>query len=192
MEPEMAVLRRMLDEMAGERDRVLAAIGHVVRTPMNSILGICALLLDGDLDEAQRKWLRRIRASCEALLAMLNGTLEIAAARVDSAEIHREPIDVACLVEEVGEVLRPRAEDKGLDLLVAIEESALGIWSTDPTRLRQVLFNLCGNAIRYTVQGSVEIRAQAERDKADHDTLRFRVSDTGLGIAEDESDFIFE
>ncbi len=76
-------LRARLDELAGERDRVLAAIGHDVRTPMNSILGICALLLDGDLDEAQRKWLRRIRASCETLLAMLNGMLEIAAARVD-------------------------------------------------------------------------------------------------------------
>src|SRR6202007_2776588 len=103
-------VRRKLAEMAGERDRVLAALGHDVRTPMNSILGICALLLDGDLDESQRKWLQRIRASCQALLAMLNGMLEIAAARVDGTEINREPVNVASLVEEAGDVLRPQAE----------------------------------------------------------------------------------
>ncbi|HEX3993488.1 MAG TPA: ATP-binding protein, partial [Acetobacteraceae bacterium] len=189
---EMDDLREKLSAMAGERDRVLAAIGHDVRTPMNAILGICALLLDGDLDEAQRKWLRRIRASCEALLAMLNGMLEIAAARVDGAEIHREAIDIASLVEEVGDVLRPQAEDKGLDLIVAVEESVLGTWNTDSTRLRQVMFNLCGNAIKYTVAGSVEIRALTERDKTGHEMLRLRVSDTGLGIAEDEREVIFE
>jgi CheY-like chemotaxis protein/anti-sigma regulatory factor (Ser/Thr protein kinase) len=171
---------------------VLAAIGHDVRTPMNSILGICALLLDGDLDEAQRKWLWRIRASCEALLAMLNGMLEIAAAGVDGAEINREPIDVASLVEEVGEVLRPQAEDKGLDLLVSVDASVLGIWNTDATRLRQVLFNLGGNAIKYTVEGSVEIRAVMERDEVGHEMLRLVVTDTGPGIAEDEQEVIFE
>ncbi len=171
---------------------MLAAIGHDVRTPMNSILGICALLLDGDLDEAQRKWLWRIRASCEALLAMLNGMLEIAAAGVDGAEIHREAIDVASLVEEVADVLRPQAEDKGLELLVVIEASVAGIWNTDSTRLRQVLFNLCGNAIKYTFAGSVEIRALTERDKAGVELLRLRVSDTGPGIAADERDVIFE
>ena len=188
----MVELRQKLDEMAGERDRVLAAIGHDVRTPMNSILGICALLLDGDLDEAQRKWLWRIRASCEALLAMLNGMLEITAAGVDAAEIHCEPIDVASLVEEVGEVLRPQAEDKGLDLLVSVDANVLGSWNTDSTRLRQVLFNLCGNAIKYTVTGSVEIRALTERDPSGHDLLRLRVVDTGPGIAADEREVIFE
>ncbi len=184
-------VQRKLEEMASERDRVLAAIGHDVRTPMNSILGICALLLDGDLDEAQRKWLKRIRASCQALLAMLNGMLEIAAARVDGGEINPEVVDVASLVEEAGEVLRPQAEDKGLELRVVVEESVFGTWITDPTRLRQVLFNLCGNAVKYTVRGSVEIRAAAEREAGRH-LLRLSVTDTGPGIAEDEREVIFE
>jgi signal transduction histidine kinase/DNA-binding response OmpR family regulator len=184
-------VRRKLEEMAGERDRILAAIGHDVRTPMNSILGICALLLDGDLDESQRKWLQRIRASCQALLAMLNGMLEIAAARLDGAEVNREAVDVAGLVEEAGEVLRPQAEDKGLELRVVIDDSVLGTWSTDPTRLRQVLFNLCGNAVKYTVHGSVEIRASIERNGT-RPLLRLRVTDTGPGIADDEREIIFE
>jgi signal transduction histidine kinase/CheY-like chemotaxis protein len=189
---EAEELRRKLDEIAAERDRVLAAIGHDVRTPINSILGICALLSDGDLDDAQRKWLQRIRASCEALLAMLNGMLEIAAAHVDGAEINREPVDVASLVEEVGEVLRPQAQDKGLDLQITVGESVLGLWNSDPTRLRQVLFNLAGNAIKYTMRGSVEIKAQAGAGEGGRPTLRLSVSDTGPGIAEDERDLIFE
>src|ERR1700722_16126508 len=152
---EMVDLRARLDGVTGGRDPVLAAIGHDVRTPMNSILGICAVLLDGDLDDTQRKWLWRIRASCDALLAMLNGMLEIAAAGMDRAEIHREAIDIASLIEEVGEVLRPQAEDKGLDLLMSVDASVMGIWNADATRLRQVLFNLGGNAIKYTSDGSV-------------------------------------
>ena len=191
VEGEAVELRRKLDDIAIERDRVLAAIGHDVRTPINSILGICALLIDGDLDDAQRKWLQRIRASCEALLAMLNGILEIAAAHPDGAEINREAVDVASVVEEVGEMLRPQAEDKGLDLKVTVEESVLGVWSTDPTRLRQVLFNLAGNAIKYTVRGSVEVRVSAGSE-AGRETLCLCVSDTGPGIGEDERDLVFE
>jgi signal transduction histidine kinase/CheY-like chemotaxis protein len=191
-DPEAEELRRQLDEIGVERDRVLAAIGHDVRTPINSILGICALLIDGDLDDAQRKWLQRIRASCEALLAMLNGMLEIAAAHVDGAEIHREPVDVAGLVEEVAEVLRPQAQDKGLELKITMEAGMLGLWNTDPTRLRQVLFNLVGNAIKYTARGSVEIRALTSGDGAGRERLRLRVADTGPGVAEDERELIFE
>jgi signal transduction histidine kinase/CheY-like chemotaxis protein len=185
-------LRRNLADVTGGRDRVLAAIGHDVRTPINSILGICALLMDGDLDDAQRGWLRRIRASCEVLLAMLNGMLEIAAAQVDGAEIHLEAVDVAVLIEEVGEVLRPQAHDKGLDLKVAIEDGVLGIWRTDPTRLRQVLFNLVGNAIKYTPYGTVEIRALTAASDIGEKVLQLRVSDTGPGIAEYEKEIIFE
>jgi signal transduction histidine kinase/CheY-like chemotaxis protein/HPt (histidine-containing phosphotransfer) domain-containing protein len=192
VEVEAEALRQQLGELAQERDRVLAAIGHDVRTPINSILGICALLLDGDLDDGQRKWLQRMRASCEALLAMLNGMLEIAAARVDGAEVHNEAVDLASLIEEVGEVLRPQAHDKGLEIQVAIEETLLGTWSTDPTRLRQVLFNLAGNAVKYTMHGSIEIRALACTGQAGQEMLEIRVSDTGPGIAEDERELIFE
>jgi len=191
-ESEVEELRRSVTAITGGRDRVLAAIGHDVRTPINSILGISALLMDGDLDDTQRKWLQRIRASCEVLLAMLNGMLEIAAAQVDGAEIHLEPVNVAILIEEVGEVFRPHAHDKGLDLKVAVEDGVLGVWRTDPTRLRQVLFNLAGNAIKYTTHGSVEIRALTADGDSGRKALQLRISDTGPGIAEYEKELIFE
>ena len=113
-------------------------------------------------------------------MAMLNGMLEIAAAGRDGAGINLEAVDVAGLVEEAGEVLRPQAEDKGLELHVVIDESVPGSWSTDPTRLRQVLFNLGGNAVKYTARGSVELRAAAVADGG-RQRLRLRVADTGPG-----------
>ncbi len=191
LDAETRALQRRLNEAASRSDRVLAAIGHDVRTPINSILGIAGLLMDGDLDDNRRKWLARIRASCEALLAMLNGMLEVAAAGMDGPEIHKEAVDVATLVEEVGEVLRPQAQDKGLELRVGIDPSALGAWNTDPTRLRQVLFNLAGNAIKYTSSGSVTIEAETVTAPGGG-MLQFRVVDTGQGVPEEEREHIFE
>ena len=184
-------LREQLDALARERDRVLAAIGHDVRTPINSVLGICALLAEGDLEDAQRKWIRRIRASCESLLAMLNGILEIAAAPVDGNELHVEPVDIAGLAQEVGEVLRPQADDKGLELSIIVEDRLLGLWNTDPTRIRQILLNLIGNAIKYTVHGTVEVRGLVSAANG-HEHVEIRVSDTGPGIADSEREIIFE
>lgn len=175
-----------------ERDRVLAAIGHDVRTPLNSILGIAALLLDGELEETQRRWVMRIRASCELLLAMLHGMLEACSAQADGVELNAEDVDVADLVREVCEVLRPQAHDKGLELRVTVEDAALGCWRTDPTRVRQVLFNLAGNAIKYTDHGVVEVRVSLAATHAGREVFRVQVSDTGPGIAPDERAYIFE
>ena len=134
--------------VAQDRDRVLAALGHDVRTPMNSIMGICSLLLDSELEQEQRIWLERIRASCEALLAMLNGLLEIASGDVGGLQV--DEADVIGLVQEVADTLQPQARDKGLELKTRYDDLLRGYWLTDPTRLRQVLFNLVGNAIKFT------------------------------------------
>lgn len=175
-----------------ERDLVLAAIGHDIRTPVNSIMGICALLLDGDLSASQRKWQQRIRASCEALLAITNGMLEVATARLDRAALNFEAVDVGSLAEEVGDVLRHQAEDKGLELTVTLDDSVMGFWRTDSTRLRQVLYNLCGNAIKYTAEGSVRIDASVTLDAGGICRLRLQVTDTGPGINVEERRYIFD
>ena len=92
---------------------MLAALGHDIRTPMNSIMGICSLLLDGELEQEQRIWLERIRTSCEVLLAMLNGLLEIASGEVAGVGLQADEVDVIGLVQEVADTLRPQARDKG-------------------------------------------------------------------------------
>jgi len=189
---ELQALRARLEDSEGKRDRVLEAIGHDVRTPISSIVGMSALLLDGSLDADQRRWVGLIRASCNALLAMLNGILEIAAARTGGGAVQCEPVDVATLVEEVGAVLRQQAHDKGIELDCHVGPGALGLWSTDPTRLRQVLFNLAGNAVKYTAAGSVRIEVSASAGPDGAERLRLRVEDTGPGIPEDERERVFE
>ena len=176
--------------VAQDRDRVLAALGHDVRTPMNSIMGICSLLLDSELEQEQRIWLERIRASCEALLAMLNGLLEIASGDIGGLQV--DEVDVIGLVQEVADTLHPQARDKGLELKTRYDDLLRGYWRTDPTRLRQVLFNLVGNAIKFTPNGHVEIRASAATDAAGATSIKLAVSDTGPGIALDDRARIFE
>ncbi len=178
--------------VAHDRDRVLAALGHDVRTPMNSIMGICSLLLDSELEQEQRLWLERIRASCDALLAMLNGLLEIASGEVGGAGLQTDEVDVIGLVREVTDTLQPQARDKGLELKTRYDDLLRGHWLVDPARLRQVLFNLVGNAIKFTHHGHVEIRASAVAGSSDTPTIKLSVSDTGPGIAPEDRDLIFE
>ena len=189
---ESVALREQVAAIARDRDRVLAAVGHDVRTPMNSILGICALLIEeGELRDDQRVWIERIDASCEALLAMLNGMLEIASG-AGNAELRPAEIDVAALVEEVAGVLAPQAHDKGLEIRTRFDDAVHGSWLVDPTRLRQVLFNLASNAIKFTASGSVELRAAAISDAEGRTSIRLAVSDTGVGIAREDRGVIFE
>ncbi len=178
--------------VARDRDRVLTALGHDVRTPMNSIMGICSLLLDSELEQEQRTWLERIRASCEALLAMLNGLLEIASGEVGGSGLQTDEVDMIGLVQEVSDTLLPQARDKGLDLKTRYDDMLRGYWLTDPTRLRQVLFNLVGNAIKFTASGHIEIRASAVTDAAGGTSIKLSVSDTGPGIAPEDRTRIFE
>ncbi|MBU6498348.1 MAG: hypothetical protein KGQ40_07450, partial [Rhodospirillales bacterium] len=175
--------RERLDRATQERDRVLSAVGHDVRTPMNSILGICSLLLEGGLEDDQRAWVTRMSASCEALLAMLNGLLEIASNDAGTAELQLCEVDIADLVREVSDILTPQANDRGLELNLRIDEMLVGLWMADPTRLRQVLFNLGGNAIKYTGSGRVELRASVLSNAEGQTSIRVTVTDSGPGIA---------
>ncbi|HET8764249.1 MAG TPA: ATP-binding protein, partial [Rhodanobacter sp.] len=178
--------------VARDRDRVLAALGHDVRTPMNSVMGICSLLLDSELEQEQRLWLERIRASCDALLAMLNGLLEIASGEVGGAGLQTDEVDVIGLVREVTDTLQPQARDKGLELKTRYDDLLRGHWLIDPARMRQVLFNLVGNAIKFTHHGHVEVRASAVAGSSDTPCIKLAVSDTGPGIAPEDRDLIFE
>jgi signal transduction histidine kinase/DNA-binding response OmpR family regulator len=178
--------------IARDRDKVLAALGHDVRTPMNSIMGICSLLLDSEIEQEHRIWLERIRASCEALLAMLNGLLEIASGEVGGNGLQIDEVDTIGLVQEVADTLLPQARDKGLELRTRYDDLLRGQWLVDPTRLRQMLFNLVGNAIKFTASGDVEIRASAVAGPAGQSSIKLAISDTGSGIAPEDRASIFE
>jgi len=174
-----------------DQQRLVTSLGHDIRTPMTSIMGICELLLDADLEAEQRTWLERMHGSCGALLAMLNGLLEVAGDEAGRSTLLREPVEVTSLLQEVANVLRPQARDKGLELRIRCDDLLRGQWQLDPGRLRQLVFNLAGNAVKFTTSGRVEIRASAA--ESDGQTrLRIAVSDTGPGIDPAERELIFE
>ena len=179
-----------LAEARRHQDRLLTSLGHDIRTPMASIMGTCELLLDGELEQEQRDWLERVHGSCGALLGMLNGLLAVSEEETAGAMVC-EPIDVSALVQDVVDVLRPQARDKALELLSRCDDLLRGLWLVDPSRLRQVVFNLASNAVKYTQSGRVEIRASAVETDG-HSRLRISVSDTGPGIDPGEREAIFE
>lgn len=175
---------------AHEQERVLASLGHDIRTPMTTIMGICGLMLEGDLEQEHRSWLEKMQSSGQALLGMLNGLLDLTASEADRVSIHPEPVDVASLVLEVAEVLVPQARDKGLELRVRCDDQLRGEWLIDPARLRQVLFNLISNAVKFTTTGLVEVRAAPGTETPAK--LRISISDTGPGIDAADRALIFE
>jgi signal transduction histidine kinase/CheY-like chemotaxis protein len=174
------------------QDRLLTSLGHDIRTPMTSIMGTCELLLDGALEQEQRIWLERVQGSCGALLGMLNGLLAVSEDEAARGELVCEPVDVSTLVQEVVDMLRPQARDKALELHARCDDLLRGQWLVDPSRLRQVVFNLASNAVKYTAAGRVELRASAVESDGVESRLRIAVSDTGPGIDPAERDEIFE
>jgi signal transduction histidine kinase/CheY-like chemotaxis protein/HPt (histidine-containing phosphotransfer) domain-containing protein len=177
---------------AGERSKTqfLAVMSHEIRTPMTGVLGMADLLAAEPLPERQHSYVRTIRTSGEHLMSVINDILDFS--RIEAGGLVLEEIDfaVADLIEQVRSIMAPQAVDRGLSLQFELDESAPQYVSGDPTRLRQVLVNLIGNALKFTSMGSVWVRvsATASQNKA---RLRFAVQDSGIGIPRDRQADLF-
>ena len=176
-------------EMAGrEKDRLLATITHELRTPMNGVIGMADLLMDTPLSDEQKSYVQAISVSGRTLLSMIDELLEAARLEAGRVSVVRAPFDPVAVTEEVCELLAPRAHGKGIDLACYVDPDISGMRLGDAARIRQVLLNLTGNAIKFTDSGGVLVRViPGEGDK-----LRFEVRDTGLGISRKDRKIIFE
>jgi signal transduction histidine kinase/CheY-like chemotaxis protein len=161
----------------------LATMSHELRTPMNGVLGMADLLLSGNLASDQRDRVETIRESGECLLTILNDILDLSKLEAGRMELDLQSTSPRDVLETVIEVMRPNAEDKGLALTVDVSDNVPGFISGDATRLRQILFNLVGNAIKFTPKGKVDVLMDAVPGReADAAELLFIVRDTGIGI----------
>jgi PAS domain S-box-containing protein len=191
-EREMERAREAALETARLKSEFLANMSHEVRTPMNGIVGMTELVLDSDLSADQRENVESIRSSTEALLAIINDILDFSKIEAGKMEIEAIAFDPR---ETLREALRPlvlQAHKKGLELVFDIQETVPGVVIGDPGRLRQVLVNLVGNAIKFTADGSVTVRltrSEGERSLAE---VHFEVIDTGIGIPADKQGIIFD
>ena len=184
-----AVEARQRAEAASEaKSRFLATVSHEVRTPLNGILGIAELLADTPLDREQLAYVEAVRTSGAALATLIDEILDFSRIEAGKLDLAAEGFDLAALVEGVVELLAPRAQDKGLEIAASFSADLPATVVGDPVRLRQVLTNLAGNAVKFTVAGGVGVRVEALPDGR----IRFGVADTGPGVRLDRREAIFE
>jgi len=192
VEAELQQAKAAAESASRTKSDFLASMSHEIRTPMNGIIGIADLLAKTSLTPEQDKYVQIFRRAGDNLLNLINDILDLSKVEAEQIELERTGFSLNDLLEKVTEMLAGRAGEKGLALVCEIAPDVPGDRIGDPTRLRQVLLNLVGNAIKFTESGEVTLRVAPDPDASLPGALRFTISDTGIGIPDEKLGAVFE
>ena len=190
-------LERDLKETMDEKSRFLSNMSHEIRTPLNGITGMVNFLIDSNLSTEQMEHVSIIRASTEGLRGLINDILDLSKAEAGMIQLNMDWMYVRALIEEVNDLTSTMAIDKGLELNYVVDENVPTQFKGDRFRLRQILLNVIGNAIKFTQEGEVFVHCSVQKDE-DHELtkselfVKFQITDTGRGFTDKEADALFK